>query len=595
MALSLLPLAAAVEAGGYVSYWKAIPVVLLLLVWARMLTWIDKDADAAFLPREPINLGFIGGAVLAFGLFFVLPNFWIAFGVLLVLFLAEVGTYLAIRNKKVGLADLKDSLRESFARKGGTKEHQAIAGEVALMDKKGTVITPPTAEDPEAPGFLAVQQLLADPLTRGAERIDMAPADGQAQVRYQVDGVPYNAPAIALDASQAGVSYLKRLAGLDLNERRKPQKGKLRAALGATRHEVEVQTAGSAAGEFLKILIDPKKRHTIKFEDLGMSDDQFAKMKELINEPGGIVLVSAPKAAGLTTLLYAILRAHDAFLTHMHTVERAPDEDLEGISQNPIPANATPEDEYKQVAWVTSQAPELLMVSSVESPKTAQTLVEFAGEERRVYVGLRAGSTFQALEQWRKLVGDDATAMKHLRMVISGRVMRRLCNACKVAYAPDPDTVRKLNLDPSKVDTLYMPRKEPMRDPKGNVVPCDFCKELRYKGRFGVYEILDADKDVKQIVSAGGSVNQLKAVFKKQRSRFLQEQALRQVIDGETSVQEMLRVLREDGGAAPAGGGGGGGGAARPSGGGAKPSAGGGAKPAAAPGGARPPARRTGT
>jgi len=170
----------------------------------------------------------------------------------------------------------------------------------------------------------------------------MAPADGQAQVRYQVDGVPYNAATIALEPSQAGVTYLKRIAGLDLNERRKPQKGKMKAALGATRHELEIQTAGSAAGEFLKILIDPKKRHAFRLEELGMSDDQLAKMQEMVKEPGGIVLISAPKSQGLTSTLYGIMRAHDAFLTHIHTVERAPEEDIEGITQNPIAANATP-------------------------------------------------------------------------------------------------------------------------------------------------------------------------------------------------------------------------------------------------------------
>jgi type II secretory ATPase GspE/PulE/Tfp pilus assembly ATPase PilB-like protein len=425
-------------------------------------------------------------------------------------------------------------------------------------------------------------------LIRGAERIDMAPAEGVAQVRYQVDGVPYNGTSIALDASQAGVTYLKKLTGLDLNERRKPQKSKLRVALGATRHELELNTAGSAAGEFLKILIDPKKRHAFRMEDLGFGEDQLAKMQELVREPEGIVLISAPRGQGLTSSLYGIIRAHDAFLTHIHTIERSPEEDLEGITQNPIAANATPDDEFKQVSWVVSQEPDVLVLTLLESPKSAKELIGFAANGKRVYVGLRAGNTFQALEQWRKLVGDDALAMKHLRMVISGRVMRRLCNACKVAYSPDPDTVRKLNLDPAKVSTLFMPRKEPMRDQKGNPILCDFCKELRYKGRFGVYEILDVDKDVKQIVSAGGSVNQLKAVFRKQRARFLQEQALVQITEGETSVQEMLRVLRDDGAATPPAGGG-----SRPAGG----EGGGGPRvprsPAGPQSGAKPAARRT--
>jgi type II secretory ATPase GspE/PulE/Tfp pilus assembly ATPase PilB-like protein len=574
---SLLPLAA-VEGGGYLNVWKMIPLLIMLLVWTRMLTWIDKDAENAYLPREALNGGFIGGAVLAFALFFILPNFWVCFGILMFIFLAEIGVYLGVRHSKVGLADLKDSLRGSFTSKKKKKEHKTIAGEVGLIGKGGGVITPPEAESPEAAGFMALQQLLSDPLIRGAERIDMAPADGAAQVRYTVDGFPYNGQSIALDASQSGIAYLKKITGLDLNERRKPQKGKMKAALGSTRHELEINTAGSAAGEFLKILVDPKKRNAFRLEGLGMTDDQLTKLQDLVKEPGGIVLVSAPKGQGLTSMLYAIMRAHDAFLTHIHTIERAPEEDVEGITQNPIPANATPEDEFKQVSWVVSQEPDLIVLTLLENPKSATELLKFAGEGKRVYIGLRAGSTFQALEQWRKFVGDDAAAMKDLRMVISGRVMRRLCNACKVAYSPDPDTVRKLNLDPAKVSTLYMPRKEPMRDQKGNPILCDFCKELRYKGRFGVYEILDVDKDVKQIVAGGGSVNQLKAIFRKQRNRFLQEMALLQITEGETSVQEMLRVLRDDGGApaAPA----------------AVPPAGPRA-PAAKPAAAKPPVKRS--
>lgn len=574
MAFYLLPLAD-VEVGGYLSIWKILPVLFILLIWMKLLTWVDKDAEAAYLPREPINGGLIGGAVAAFALFFILPNFWIGLAAVVFLFLAEIGTYLVIRNKKVGLADLKGEMKNLFTNKKKEKAAKTVEGAVALLTAKGNVITPPEPENPDAPAYLAVQQMFTDPLVRKAERIDMAPAEGVAQVRYQVDGVTYNAPSLDVASSQAGVNYLKRLIGLDANERRKPQKGKMKVALGGTRHEMEVHTAGNAAGEFLKVFIDPKNFHAFRLENLGLLEEQFAKIKAVVGEPSGIVLLSAPKGQGLTSLCYAILRAHDAFLTHIHTVERAPDQDIEGITQNALAANAGPDEEFKQLDWVISQEPDVIMVPSVENPKSAVALAHFAAQGKRVYAGVRAGSTFQALDMWRKLVGDDTLAMKDLSMVISGRVMRRLCNACKVGYAPDPDTVRKLNLDPARVGKLFQARTQPMRDEKGNVIPCDFCKELRYKGRFGVYELLDVDPDVKQIVGAGGSVNQLKAVFRKQRARFLQEVGLFQVSEGETSIQEMLRVLRADQGpSAPPAGGAPGGGRALPAAGPRPPGAG---------------------
>jgi type II secretory ATPase GspE/PulE/Tfp pilus assembly ATPase PilB-like protein len=129
--------------------------------------------------------------------------------------------------------------------------------------------------------------------------------------------------------------------------------------------------------------------------------------------------------------------------------------------------------------------------------------------------------------------------------------MRRLCAACKAAYSPDPTTLRKLNMDPDKISTLYQARTQPMRDQKGNPIPCEFCKELYFKGRLGVYEIFLVDDDVRSVIEAGGSLNQLKAAFRKQRGKYLQEAALAQVEAGETSVQEVLRVMKEgDGGSA---------------------------------------------
>lgn len=578
MALHLLPLAE-VEVGGYLSIWKILTILVVLLIWMRLLTWVDKDTTVAYLPREPINSAFIGGAALAFALFFILPNFWIGFGIVMFVLLAELGTYLGLRSKKVGLADLKTELANMFAGKKKSKEHKTVEGEVALLNRKGAVITPPIADAPDAPAFLAVQQILSDPLVRGAERIDMAPTEGVAAIRYQVDGVSYNATSIDVPSSQAAVTYIKGLAGLDLEEKRKPQKGKMKVAVAGKRLELEVQTAGSAAGEFLKFLVDPKKRHALRLEELGLDQDQLPRVQEMIKDPGGIVIVATPKGQGLTSLLFGIIRAHDAFLTHIHTIERAPEDDLEGITQNPIAAAATPEEEFKQVDWVASQEPDVIMLTFLESPKSALSLIKFASEgNRRVYVGIRANSTFQALDTWRKLVGDDAAAINSLRMVICGRVLRRLCNACKVGYAPDPEMLRKQNIDPSRVTQLFQARAQPMRDPKGNPIPCNFCKELRYQGRFGVFEILNVDDDVKQIVASGGSVNQLKAVMRKQRAKFIHEVALARVLEGETSIQEMRRVLLEGQSGATEG---------------AAPS-----KPAAAPAGAAPagkPAPRPGT
>jgi general secretion pathway protein E len=560
-------LLAAVDVGGYISIWKTIPVLLVLLVYARLMTWADKDAVDAQLPRVALNSALLGALIFGFLLFFWLPlGYFLNLLILVVVLSLAFGSYLVVRQQKVGLGDLSASLKQwagSLFSSGKPKEVKVGVGQVQLFSKAGAAQPVPTAEDPNREAYEASQTILTDALQKGAERIDVAPSDAAAGIKYQVDGMTYSGGSLNRQGAAAAVMYLKALAGLDLNEKRKPQRGTVKATIDGNKKELQLTTAGSAQGEFLTILVDPKKRHSLTLDDLGFDDSQLETMKGMIADKTGIVLVAAPKGTGLTTLLYAILRAHDAFLTHIHTIERGIDEDLEGITQNKIAASATPAEEHKQVAWVASQDPDVIMITEITDPKSAQELAKFARSGKRVYVGVRANSTFDALATWQKLVGNDDVATRNLAMVIAGRVLRRLCAACKVGYTPEPTTLRKLNMDPDKISKLYQARQEPLRDQRGNPVPCEFCKELRFKGRIGVYEILVVDDDARNVIQQGGSVNQLKAVFRKQRSRYLQEQALQLVEAGETSIQEVLRVLKTD--------------AAQPS------SAGGSGKPPAAP------------
>ena len=107
-------------------------------------------------------------------------------------------------------------------------------------------------------------------------------------------------------------------------------------------------------------------------------------------------------------------------------------------------------------------------------------------------------------------MGDDALAIKSLKAVIVGRLVRRLCSACKVGYTPDPNTLRKLNMNPDSVGKLYQARKEPMRDAKGNAVPCTFCNDLAFKGRFGIFEVMVIDDEIRKVIAAGGNDSQIK-------------------------------------------------------------------------------------
>jgi type II secretory ATPase GspE/PulE/Tfp pilus assembly ATPase PilB-like protein len=539
---------AAIQLGGYINPWKLVPPILVLLIWVRVLTWIDKDVKTARLPREIINSAMLAGLVLGYLLFFILPGFAPALAALCGLFSISVTLYLALRARKIGLDDLTGKLKNfgaGLTKKSAPKEATAAAGQLLLLTNKGAAQPAPGSDSPDRMQYDAAQQLLTKPLRYGMERLDLT-AGEMASVNYVVDGVRYEGDPLDRNKAGAAVQYLKRIAGLDLNERRKPQTGTFRTLLDNVRHEIQITTLGSSAGESMRLVSDPRSRHDFKLDTLGFSDEQLQLVQNLMIDTGGVVLLAAPPGHGLTSLAYAMIRGHDAFMYHVHTVERAPELELEGITQNKLPANVNPAEEAKQVEWVISQEPDVMLVGMVEDSRVAQDLARFASDARRVYVGMHAVNTFDAINQWRKLVGDDELAISQLKAVIAGRLVRRLCSACKMGYAPDPNQLRKLNMDPAVVTKLYAARKEPMRDAKGNVVPCTFCHDLAYTGRFGVYEVFVIDDEVRQIVRSGGSDNQIKTIFRKQQGQLLQELAVAHVRVGETSLEEVLRVLRGD-------------------------------------------------
>lgn len=545
---------AAIEGGGYISPLKAVPPLLVLALWARLLTWIDKDSPNAHLPRIPLNVSFLVGMGLAYALFFFLPTFIVAFATLMFVFVAEMATYLIIRHQKVGLADLKEQFNAWMASKKSDKkkEDKEVANQVTVIGKGGHPMAIPAPEDPNRAAFDAIQAALTEPLRKGAELITLAPSENGLTTRYQVDGMDYKGTMVERTIGGTAVTLLKATAGLDVNDKRKPQRTMVKLVIDGKRREYRLETAGSTAGEAARFVLDPKQRHNIRLDALGFNQKQLETLRRLIKEDrNGVVIVAAPRTMGMTAAMYGIMRAHDAFLEHLQTIEREPESEMEGITQNKLPANAAPADEQKAISWAISQEPDAIMVPRLDDQKSAVELIRYA-KEKRVYVGIRAGSAFDALNQWRRLVGNDKLAVSELQLVVCGRVARKLCMACKVSYAPDPGVVKKLGLNPDKAATLFQARTQPLRDPRGNPVPCDFCLDLRYKGRIGVYETLVVDDDVRQVVASGGSENQLKAVFRKQRGKYLQEEALGLVETGDTSVQEVLRVLKIGSDAAPA-------------------------------------------
>ena len=541
-----LPLAE-ITLGGYINGFKLLPFAIISLVWLKLMTWADKDAENARLSRDNTNL--IHLSLWAIGLVAALfvPNVFIAAPIFLLLFAIDAGIYLGWRNKTVGLKDLSLQFAEWKANLGRKKDDGKVKvseDNIALIDRSGKPFHAPADDAAEKPGYDALQSILQHPLRVGASRIDLRPAEGGSVVRYTVDGLPFEGKTIQADQAAAGIELMKLLANLDIDEKRRPQTGKIKVQTEKSKHELDVSTAGSKSGEQMKLQVDFKKNFDFRVDTLGLLPDQEKQLLETIEDPGGVVLLTAPEGQGLTNLAYAILKRHDAFLSNIQTLERDPPFELEGITQSKLSASAGAGEETKQASWMVSQQPDVIFLDRCDDPRTAVDLAKYSQDGHRVYIAMRAPNTFDALAQWRKLIGDDGDALKNLKLVVAERLVRVLCDACKIAYKPEPEALKRLNMSPDRVQTLHQPRKEPMRDQKGNEIVCTFCHGLAYKGRTGVFELFRIDDEVRNAVTDGGNVNQYKQLFRKQKQRYLQEAALNKVEHGDTSVEEVLRVLR---------------------------------------------------
>src|SRR5205814_1960358 len=146
---------------------------------------------------------------------------------------------------------------------GKEKPVEVQLGEVGLLDADSNVMPPPDPESPDLIGYTALQRLLADPMQRGAEQIDIAAQEGATTTRYIVDGMPYSGTSLSREDTASAISYLKAAAGMNVEEKRKPQRGKMKVMYAGKKREFETLTSGSTAGETLRIAVDPKKRHDL--------------------------------------------------------------------------------------------------------------------------------------------------------------------------------------------------------------------------------------------------------------------------------------------------------------------------------------------
>ncbi|HSW46027.1 MAG TPA: ATPase, T2SS/T4P/T4SS family [Phycisphaerae bacterium] len=558
-------LAALPEPGGYTSWVRIVVILLAMVPWMAFCQWVDKDT--AYLRR--INRPMWNGIILGSGTVGLLcwlfmpwktPGLFAAgFGLWFVLAASTCTVYVVVRN---GLVDpgarvfTPRHLKAWFSSLGKKQEEIAAAIErVRLSGPAGKVQIPndPTQIEP----YENAQNLLYDALWRRATEVEMLVSANAARLAYRIDGVvTARHDLLARENAEQAMTFIKKVAGLDVNERRKPQSGEIVAAIEMSDRgntDIEVKASGTTQHERLSLRIIGEETR-LRINDLGMHTKIQERIEALVGgQPSGLFVISGPRASGVTTTLYALLRMHDAFMTNLLTLEREPLRDLENITQYIYDPTKHDGSYSRQLQTVLRREPDAVMVSDCPDRETAHLAVKAAAEGKRIYMGMLARDSFEGLKKLVNLAGDTDLAADVLRSITSQRLVRKLCVACRIAYKPDISLLRKANLPVDKIEHFYRPPKaEEMVDDKGNPRVCPNCQNSGYYGRTGLFEMLEVDQVMRQLIANGQPLTAIRAQARKNGMLYLQEVGLQKVMEGVTGMNEMLRVLRDEEGGTPA-------------------------------------------
>ena len=550
------------EAYFLVSPWKPVLFLLPILGWGVIITRIyDKHALQFHLGRRGWNILHVTAAVLAFLVGFLMPLPGIV-GLLVGLAVqcAILGIDLAIYPLKANRDErVPESHRVKIdlsamqeAKKKKAEAKQLGTSELIVRGPDKVPAPPPKADAPEFAVRLAAEQVIIKARTARATRFEMIPAgkDNSYRVVHTVDSLQI--PAETLPAAQAVpvMDMWKSMAKMDLQERRKKQTADLAIEKGTEKFKVRLSTIGVQGGMKLAGIFDHDVAVRRKAADLGLLDPQKAELDKIVAEGTGVVLLAAPSGQGRTTLLYSIVRSHDAYTSNVQTLEFDVQDALEGVRQNVFEPLKEGAEFSTTLRSILRRDPSVVGVAEMPDAATALEVSKSEVDRVRIYLTLRTDSALSAIMTYAKAVGDNEQAAGSLRGVVAGKLIRNLCVNCRVAYQPPADLLKKLGLPADKVTQLYKKGGQVLIKNKPEI--CPICAGGGYATVGGILEVYSIDESARQRIAAG-DWNGLRTELRKRGLPTIQQAALRRAVDGFTSIEEVMRVTAEPKPAAPTG------------------------------------------
>lgn len=374
-----------------------------------------------------------------------------------------------------------------------------------------------------------VKAMIEQAVRQRASDIHVEALEKKVRIRYRIDGALYEKMSYDIRLLPAIVARLKIIGGMDISEKRKPQDGRITIFVDRKEYDIRVSVLPTVFGEKVVMRITSKMALTKEKKELGFSDEELAKFDHILQNPHGIILVTGPTGSGKSTTLYTALSELNKEDVNIITVEDPVEANIDGINQ----VHVNPKADLTFATALRSilrQDPDIIMIGEIRDQETANIAVQASITGHLVVSTLHTNSAASTITRLADMGIESYLIADATVGVIAQRLVRRLCPVCK----------KPRSLTDSEKELLGVSLEEDIKiyDPVG----CHQCEDTGYRGRIGVYEIMEMTPTLKTIIASEASADEIKEQALKEGMKTLSMSAARYVVQGITSMSEMVRI-----------------------------------------------------
>ncbi len=380
-----------------------------------------------------------------------------------------------------------------------------------------------------SPIVTLVKQMIDQAVRARTSDIHIEPLERTVRVRYRIDGALYERLVYSTDLLSAIVARVKIVSGMDISEKRKPQDGRMTQVVDGQEFDIRVSILPTVFGEKIVMRLTSKQALTREKKNLGLNAEEMKVFDHILSNPHGIILVTGPTGSGKSTTLYTALSELNREEVNIITVEDPVEANINGINQvqTNVKAGLTFASALRSIL---RQDPDIIMIGEIRDGETAGIAVQASITGHLVVSTLHTNSAAGTVGRLVDMGVEPYLLADSLVGIIAQRLVRRLCPNCKKAVKPDADQKEVLNVPPDADITIYEP------------CGCAQCDNTGFKGRIGVYEIMQISPKLRHAISHEAQAEELKEIALSEGMNTLRMSATRYVLEGITSIGEMTKV-----------------------------------------------------